>query len=118
MEQDELELLNNIYRNAEMGRDGLYFVLRKTDDTTFRKLVETQLMEYQNVMDEAEQKLRAGRQRPTGKPGLREDDGAADRQPEDRQGQFPLCPGRYADPGQQHGRDQDHEADQPLPEPL
>lgn len=68
MEQDELELLNNIYRNAEMGRDGLYFVLRKTDDTTFRKLVETQLMEYQNVMDEAEQKLRQAGSAPQGNP--------------------------------------------------
>ena len=66
MEQDELELLNNIYRNAEMGRDGLYFVLRKADDTAFRKLVETQLMEYQNVMDEAEQKLRQAGSAPQG----------------------------------------------------
>ena len=60
------ELLNNIYRNAEMGRDGLYYVLRKTDDMTFRKLVETQLMEYQSIMDEAEEKLRAAGHAPVG----------------------------------------------------
>lgn len=57
-EQGENELLELIYKNAEMGRDGLYYVLRKTDDTAFRKLVETQLMEYQSIMDEAEDKLR------------------------------------------------------------
>lgn len=53
----DTELLNNIYKNAEMGRDGLYFVIRKTDDPQFRKVVETQLMEYQSIMDEAEEKL-------------------------------------------------------------
>jgi hypothetical protein len=58
MGERELHLLNMVYRNAEMGRDGLYFVLRKTDDTTFRKLIATQMMEYQSIMDEAEDKMR------------------------------------------------------------
>ena len=53
----EKTLLDNIYRNAEMGRDGLYYVIRRTDDPAFRKAVETQLMEYQSIMDEAEEKL-------------------------------------------------------------
>ncbi len=64
----ELELLGNIYRNAEMGRDGLYTVLRKTDDTAFRKLVATQLMEYQSIMDEAEELLQTAGYAPTGSP--------------------------------------------------
>ncbi len=66
----ELELLGNIYRNAEMGRDGLYFVLRKTDDTTFRKLITTQLMEYQSIMDEAEELLQKAGYTPTGSPAM------------------------------------------------
>ncbi len=70
MQEQEWELLNSIYRNAEMGRDGLYFVLRKTDDTNFRKLIETQLMEYQSLMDEAEERIRAGGEEPLGSSSL------------------------------------------------
>ena len=66
MGERELHLLNMIYRNAEMGRDGLYFVLRKTDDTTFRKLITTQLVESQSIMDEAEDKLREAGVAPDG----------------------------------------------------
>ncbi len=66
MNENELQLLADIYRNAEMGRDGLYFVLRRTDDTAFRKLVATQLTEYQSIMDEAEDKLHAAGYSPTG----------------------------------------------------
>ncbi len=62
----EKALLDNIYRNAEMGRDGLYYVIRRTDDPAFRKAVETQLMEYQSIMDEAEEKLRQQGGTPTG----------------------------------------------------
>ena len=61
----EKTLLDNIYRNAEMGRDGLYYVIRRTDDPAFRKAVETQLMEYQSIMDEAEEKLRQQGETPT-----------------------------------------------------
>ena len=35
MDENGLALVNSVYRNAEMGRDGLYTVLRKTDDTAF-----------------------------------------------------------------------------------
>lgn len=59
-------LLDNVYRNAEMGRDGLYYVIRRTDDPAFRKAVETQLMEYQSIMDEAEKKLRQQGNTPIG----------------------------------------------------
>lgn len=64
MGENEYEFLNNVYRNAEMGRDGLYFVLRKTDDPAFRKLVETQLMEYQSLMDDTEEQMRAAGKEP------------------------------------------------------
>ena len=66
MNENELQLLANIYRNAEMGRDGLYAVLRKTDDTAFRRLVVTQLAEYQAILDEAEEKLQQAGYAPTG----------------------------------------------------
>lgn len=62
----EKDLLCQIYRNAEMGRDGLYYVIRRTEDTAFRKAVETQWMEYQTIMDEAEEKLRQQGAAPTG----------------------------------------------------
>ncbi len=62
----ETELLQNVYRNAEMGRDGLYFVMKKTDDPAMRRVVETQLMEYQTIMDEAEERLRAAGEQPQG----------------------------------------------------
>ena len=65
-EKAETELLNMVYKNAEMGRDGLYYVLRRTDDTGFRRSVETQFMEYQQVMDEAEDKLRENGASPKG----------------------------------------------------
>ncbi len=70
MNENELHLLDSIYRNAEMGRDGLYVVLRKTDDTTFRKLVMTQLAEYQSILDEAEDKLRRAGYTPDGNPAM------------------------------------------------
>ena len=63
-------LLNSIYRNAEMGRDGLYFVLRRTDDTAFRKLVMTQLMEYQSIMDEVQNKMQAAGYTPSGNSAI------------------------------------------------
>ena len=66
--EPEAALLNQIYRNAEMGRDGLYYVLRKTDDPAFRRLVETQLMEYQSIMDDAGDRLRNAGQTPQGSP--------------------------------------------------
>ena len=66
MNENELALLANIYRNAEMGRDGLYFVLQRTGDTAFRRVVATQLTEYQAIMDEAEDRLRVAGYSPTG----------------------------------------------------
>ncbi len=62
----EIHLLEQIYRNAEIGRDGLYFVMRCTDAPEFRKAVETQFMEYQAVMDEAEILLRRRGKTPKG----------------------------------------------------
>ena len=58
MDENGLALVNSVYRNAEMGRDGLYTVLRKTDDTAFREVVLTQLGEYQKILNAAEDMLR------------------------------------------------------------
>lgn len=58
--------LNNIYRNAEMGRDALYFVLRRSGNAALRQLMLTQLGEYQAIMDEAEVLLKAEGARPQG----------------------------------------------------
>lgn len=68
LQEKDYALLNSIYRNAEMGRDGLYFVLRHTEDTTFRKLVATQMLEYQNILDRVEDKMRSAGQAPEGNP--------------------------------------------------
>lgn len=64
--------INNIYRNAEMGRDALYFVLRRSDSAALRQLMLTQLGEYQAIMDEAETLLKAEGAKPEGiKPSQR-----------------------------------------------
>ncbi len=68
LHEKDYALLNSVYRNAEMGRDGLYFVLRHTDDTAFRKLVATQLLEYQTIIDAVEDKMQANGCQPEGNP--------------------------------------------------
>ncbi len=68
--REETALLNNIYRNAEMGRDGLYYVLRKTDHIPMRRAVGTQLLEYQSIMDEAGNRLGRMGQYPHSNPPM------------------------------------------------
>lgn len=70
MDENGLALVNSVYRNAEMGRDGLYTVLRKTDDTTFRQLILTQLTEYQAILNDAEDLLREAGCSPQGNPTM------------------------------------------------
>ena len=70
MDENGMALVNSVYRNAEMGRDGLYTVLRKTDDTAFRQVVLTQLAEYQAILNEAEDLLREGGCSPQGNPPM------------------------------------------------
>lgn len=49
------EVLDTVYQNAEMGRDGVARLMKSTDDTNFRKTLENQQQSYQNVIDSAEQ---------------------------------------------------------------
>lgn len=51
------ELLNDVCRNAEMGRDSIMHVIKLTDDPKFRRSLETQLSEYQKVYDSADSML-------------------------------------------------------------
>ena len=48
-----LELLNDVYENAEMGRDTIKRLIKITEDDEFRKTMAYQFAEYQSVMDEA-----------------------------------------------------------------
>lgn len=70
MDENGLALVNSVYRNAEMGRDGLYTVLRKTDDTAFRQVVLAQLAEYQTIINEAEDLLHGAGCTPRGNPPM------------------------------------------------
>ena len=53
----DVEMLNYVYQNAEMGRDALTQLIQITNDTKFRKTMEAQLNEYQNVFDSAEKMI-------------------------------------------------------------
>lgn len=53
----DVEMLNYVYQNAEMGRDALTQLIQITNDTKFRKTMEAQLSEYQNVFDSAEKMI-------------------------------------------------------------
>lgn len=52
------ELLNYVYKGAEMGRDGLMHVIQRCDDPKFRKTLQDQLTEYEKVFDAADQMVR------------------------------------------------------------
>lgn len=63
MVQDS-DMLQYIYQNAEMGRDGINHIIKMTDDSGFRKALEEQLNDYQNTFDTAEKMLRDKGQEP------------------------------------------------------
>lgn len=48
-----LELLNFIYQNAEMGKQTLPQLLEVCEDADFRKVIHSQLREYQEICDAA-----------------------------------------------------------------
>lgn len=68
-EQDG-ELLNDVCRNAEMGRDSIMHVIKLTDDPQFRRSLETQLSEYQKVYDSADTMLQERGRRPEEAPAM------------------------------------------------
>ena len=55
--RNDTELIQFVYQNAEMGKHGLSQLMEKTDDAPFRKALESQLNEYQSIMDSSRQLL-------------------------------------------------------------
>lgn len=60
----ELNLLNEIRQNAEMGRDGVMHVIKLTYDSNFRSALERQLTEYQEIFNSADTILRSNGREP------------------------------------------------------
>ena len=57
---ENVELLNYIYQNAEMGQDSinkLLDILENETNQEFKNMLESQFKEYKNIFDEAEEKL-------------------------------------------------------------
>ena len=54
---EEFEILKEINQNAKMGMDSLSTVLKKSQDTKFKDLLNTQQDEYQNSYDRTQELL-------------------------------------------------------------
>ena len=54
-----IELLNYIYQNAEMGKQTIPQLLEVVEDADFRKLLESQLREYQEIWEAAAAMIRS-----------------------------------------------------------
>ena len=50
---DKVELLNFIYKNAQMGAESIGYLLDVVEDTTMRHHLRDQQTEYETIMDEA-----------------------------------------------------------------
>ena len=55
---EEVEFLNYIYKNAEMGVIGIDNVITKVTNEKFEKLLNVEKEEYENIMKEAEDILK------------------------------------------------------------
>jgi len=55
---EEVEFLNYIYKNAEMGIIGIDNIIKKVNDEKFEKILNNQKEEYEKVCDEAENILK------------------------------------------------------------
>lgn len=53
----EFEILKEINQNAKMGMDSLSTILKKSQDTKFKDLLNTQHDEYQNIYDRTQELL-------------------------------------------------------------
>lgn len=58
MTQD-IELLNQIHQNADMGRDSVRHVIQLSNDSQFLHVLNSQLDEYEEAYDESGEMLRA-----------------------------------------------------------
>lgn len=65
----DAQFLNHIYQNAAMGTETLSQLIRITNDIPFRRSLETQLTEYQGVVDQAEKQLQVRHHKPEGLSG-------------------------------------------------
>jgi len=54
---DNIEMLNYIYQNAQMGQDTVNHLLHLAQDEPFKKLLNSQFNEYKNIFDKSEQEL-------------------------------------------------------------
>lgn len=55
----EIELLTSCFQITQMGRDAIMQLIKIAEDATFRKALENQLTEYQNIFDKAQEMLNA-----------------------------------------------------------
>lgn len=65
------ELLNGIYQNAEMGKETIARLIKETNDVAFRKVMENQLTEYQEIFDQSQKQLQDRHQKPEGLTGMK-----------------------------------------------
>ena len=56
--EKEIEFLNFIFKNAEMGLVGINNILPKVQNEKFKKVLNAQLEEYHNIKNEAENILK------------------------------------------------------------
>ena len=55
----EIELLTSCFQITQMGRDAVMQLIKIAEDPKFRKALENQLTEYQNIFDKAQEMLNA-----------------------------------------------------------
>lgn len=53
----EIELLTSCFQITQMGRDAVMQLIKIAEDAPFRKALENQLTEYQNIFDQAQEML-------------------------------------------------------------
>lgn len=64
------QMLNDIYQGAQMGTESISHLIKLAEDIPFRKTLETQLAEYQNLQDSAEKMLKSANQPVEGVGGM------------------------------------------------
>lgn len=65
MTQD-MALLNFVYQNAEMGKETIPKLAKMVENTEFRRVMESQLSEYQTIYNTAEEKIKKSNQEARG----------------------------------------------------
>ncbi len=61
-----LEMMNYIYQNAQMGQDTLTQLLKIVEDADFIKLLESQKNEYKSIFDECDRRINQNNAEPKG----------------------------------------------------